>query len=181
MLGLLLLMSGCGPSTSPSPSDQPSASPSELAESGLPPGCGPIELRGPSGERIELDGQWIEIGDVAAPMTWWIRTQGDCVWGTGHIEGVGTEDPANPRPSDVQTLSGVIGSDFVITGEILLLAPLPPLSLLRRPHSPLRMLIEFDAAGEITLREDREPGVSDPRCPDPVVACLAPLVLEKAD
>ena len=149
--------------------------------SGLPPGCGPIELRGPSGERIELDGQWIEIGDVAAPMTWWIRTEGDCVWGNGQIEGVGTEDRANPRPSDVQSLSGVIGSDFVITGEILLLGPLLPQTLLRRPHSPLRMLIEFDAAGEITLREDRAPGVAGPRCPDPVIACLAPLVLEKAD
>jgi hypothetical protein len=172
LLGLLLLMSGCGPLTSPSPSDQPSASPSEAALSGLPPGCGPIELRGPSGKRVELDGQWIEVDRVGEPMTWWIRTQGDCVWGNG------LADVETLGPHQVQGLSGVIGSDFVITGEILMLGPSDEATT---PYSPLRMLIEFGAADEIFLREDRRPTVQGPRCPDPPNYCPAPLVLERAD
>ncbi|HJT64099.1 MAG TPA: hypothetical protein VJ839_04945 [Candidatus Limnocylindria bacterium] len=144
--------------------------------SGLPPGCGPIELRGPTGERIALDGEWIEVGDVGEPMTWWIRTQGDCVWGNGQVENVETR-PVGQRPDQVQGLSGVIGSDFVITGEILSLGP--PLD--SAPYSPLRMLIEFGVADEIFLREDREDGVVGPRCPDPANYCPAPLVLERAD
>ncbi len=136
-----------------------------------------MDLRGPDGERIVLDGQWIEVDRVGEPMTWWIRTQGDCVWGDGQVEDVETR-PIGQRPDQVQGLSGVIGSDFVITGEILMLGPggLPA-----TPYSPLRMLIEFGAAGEIFLREDREPMVLGPRCPDPGSYCPDPLVLERAD
>jgi hypothetical protein len=144
--------------------------------SGLPPGCALIDLRGPSGERVELDGQWIEVDRVGEPMTWWIRTQGDCVWGNGQVEDVETRVPLGPH--QIQGLSGVIGSDFVITGEILWLGPSD--SALT-PYSPLRMDIEFGAADEIFLREDRRPTVQGPRCPDPPNYCPAPLVLERAD
>lgn len=173
LLGLLLLMSGCGPSTSPTLSVQPSASPSESAVSNLPPGCEPIDLRGLDGQRIVLDGQWIEVDRVGEPMIWWIRTQGDCVWGNGQVEDVETLGP-----HQVQGLSGVIGSDFVITGDILWLGPY---DRGLTPYSPLRMLIEFAAEGEIFLREDRGPTVQGPRCPDPPNYCPAPLVLERAD
>ncbi|HJT63462.1 MAG TPA: hypothetical protein VJ839_01680 [Candidatus Limnocylindria bacterium] len=128
-----------------------------------------------------LDGRWVEADDVGAPMTWWIRTQGDCVWGNGQIEDVPPPGEFGARPDHVQSLSGRIGLDFVITGEILNLGALPPgqpgsLS----PFSPLRMIIEFDDAGEITLHEDREPMVRGPRCPDPVGYCPDPLVLRPA-
>jgi hypothetical protein len=135
-------------------------------------------LRGPDGERIVLDGPWVEVDDVGAPMTWWIRTQGDCVWGNGQVEDVPPPGEFGGRPDLVQSLSGVLGSDFVITGEILNLGDLP-LGQARSlvPYSPLRMFILFDDLGEITLHEDREPMVRGPRCPDPVVYCPDPLVL----
>ena len=54
-------------------------------------------------------------------MTWWLHSQGDCVWGAGQTPDVRTQDPSGP--DQVQSLSGLIGSDFVITGEILFLGP----------------------------------------------------------
>ena len=177
-----LFVGGCTPATSQSPSVQQSAIPSEEV-TGLPPGCEPIDLRDADGERIMLDGRWTEVGtEGREPTTWWIRTYGDCVWGAGQIENIRPEGEVGSRPDDVQTLSGRIGSDFVITGEILWLAPIPvnaPSSPGR--HATLRMLIEFDDAGEIFLREDREPGVRGPHCPDPVSFCPPPLLLQLAD
>jgi hypothetical protein len=83
---------------------------------------------------------------------------------------------------DVQSLNGRIGSDFVITGDIVWLAP-RPIGAPGNParYAPLRMLIEFDDAGEFVLREDRQPGVVGPRCPAPGGYCPDPLVLVPAD
>jgi hypothetical protein len=135
-----------------------------------------INLRGPTGDPIVLDGRWVEVDAEAEPMTWWIRTQGDCVWGSGQVEDV--QPGQVPVPWLVQSLNGVIGSDFVITGEILLLGPMTFSP--QPPYSPLRMLIEVDDAGEVLLREDRDPGVPGPRCPDPNF-CPDPVVLQRAD
>ena len=119
---LLTLLWGCSPTTSPLPSVQPSASPSEGAVSGLPPGCAPHEVRGPDGERIDLDGTWVEeVGEDEAPMTWWIRTQGDCLWGAGTVDDVPTAGAS--VPDTVQTIRGRLGSDLIIDGEILRLGP----------------------------------------------------------
>lgn len=42
------------------------------------------------------------------------------------------------------------------------------------------MFVEFDEAGEILLREDREPGITGLRCrPDLGGYCPAPLVLQR--
>jgi hypothetical protein len=43
------------------------------------------------------------------------------------------------------------------------------------------MFVEFDEAGGIVLREDREPGLTGVRCPDAGGYCPAPLVLQRAD
>lgn len=177
----LLVVWGCTPATSQSPSVQESAIASEEV-AGLPPGCQPIELRDPNGERIELDGTWTEVGTEGEPTTWWIRTLGDCVWGAGHVEHIRPEGDFGARPDHVQSLSGRIGSDFVISGEILWLAPFEPFTPGSLPrYAALRMLIDFDDAGEIVLREDREPGVVGPHCLDPVQFCPPPLVLQLAD
>jgi hypothetical protein len=177
----LLLVGACAPTASPAESAAPSTSSTPAPEGNLPPGCATIELRAPGGDRIVLDGTWIE--DVEnSPMTWWIRTLGDCVWGAGQIEEVPPEGTFEWGPDAVQSLAGRIGSDLVITGEILWLGPVPngaPGNPAR--YSPLRMLIEFDDAGAVLLREDREPGVTGPRCPDPGGYCPAPLVLQRAD
>jgi hypothetical protein len=182
MLGsLALLVSGCTPADSASPSVQQSAIPSEEVAGNLPPGCEPIELRGPNGERIELDGIWTEVGTEGEPTTWWIRTLGNCVRGAGHVEDIRPDGDFGARPDHVQSLAGRIGSDFVISGEILWLAPLLPYPDNPPRYAVLRMLIQFDDAGEIILREDREPGVPGPHCPDPVSFCPPPLVLQPAD
>jgi hypothetical protein len=114
-------------------------------------------------------------------MTWWIYTAGDCAWGAGAVEEPSREGPFGALPGDVQSFQGRIGSDFVITGEIQWLAPLrasAPLTPQR--YSPLKMLIQFDDGGEVVLREDREPGVATPRCPDPPAGfCPEPLVLRQ--
>lgn len=168
---------------SPEPTSTPTSAESpQQAAGNLPPGCEPIELRAPAGERVVLDGTWAEVGTAGELMTWWIRTGGDCVWGAGHIEDIPPEGTFEARPDHVQSIAGHIGSDFVITGEIVWLGSFPSVAPGNPPrYSPLRMLIEFDDAGEILLREDREPGVSGPHCPDPAGFCPAPLVLQRAD
>lgn len=180
---LLALFIGVGCTPSPQPSTAPSPTETPAPPVGnLPPGCEPIDLRSPAGVRINLDGTWIEIEPSGEPMTWWIRTSGDCVWGAGYIEDVSQEGTFEARPDHVQSLAGHIGSDFVITGEIVLLGAFSSMFPVVLPrHTPLRLLIEIDDAGEILLHEDRQAGVTGPRCPDPGGYCLAPLLLQRAN
>jgi hypothetical protein len=184
ILPALLTAAACASSLEPQVSEALSAAPTATqgGTGDLPPGCEPIDLRAPTGERIELNGAWAEVGTAGDLMTWWIRTEGDCVWGAGYIDEVPPEGSDDARPDQVQSLAGRLGSDLVITGEIISLGALPfgaPGDPLR--YSPLRMLIDVDDAGDITLREDRQPGVTGPRCPDPGGYCPAPLVLQPAE
>jgi hypothetical protein len=182
---LLVALAGCAsPATTPTPSDggtSPSASVD--GEAGhLPPGCELIDLRDPTGARIVLDGRWTEVStpDTGDLMTWWIWTHGTCVWGAGQVDDVRTGDPFS-WSNQVQSLTGRISSDFTITGELVWLGPLPPLGGESGAYAPLRMLIEFNDAGQVLLRDDREAGVPGPHCPSPQGFCPEPLVLERAD
>jgi hypothetical protein len=184
VVSALLATAACTPTTAPSASHALSAAPSTSSGpvGDLPPGCEPIDIRAPTGERVDLNGEWTEVGTAGELMTWWIRTKGNCVWGAGFIEVVPPEGTFNARPDNVQSLAGVLGSDFVINGEIVWLGPLPGgVPLDPPPHTPLRMLVEFGEAGGIVLREDREPGLTGIRCPDAGGYCPAPLVLEPVD
>jgi hypothetical protein len=179
-----VIVAGCTPTNAPTPSIQASATASVAASSvgGPLTECEPIGLHDPSGERISLDGGWDEVPspDRSNLMTWWIHTQGDCIWGAGQAEEVFTGIATSP--DRVQSLSGRIGSDFTISGDIIWLGPVPPGSVgspIR--YSPLRMFIQFDDDGRVLLREDREAGVRGSRCPDPASFCPAPLLLERAD
>lgn len=179
LLGATMLISACSASGAPSATPP---NPSDSSASALPAGCQPLTLRSPTGERVVLDGKWTEVGDPTSParMTWRLVTQGNCVWGAGQVGEVRPDPEA--RPPDYQSLVGLVGSDFTVTGDILWLGPVPPgLPWTVVPYSPLRMLIEFDDAGAIVLREDRERGVLGPRCPEPTLACPEPLLLERAD
>ena len=113
-------------------------------------------------------------------MTWWIQTEGDCVWGAGVIGDIPAEGSVPSRPHQVQSLSGRVGIDFVITGEIIWLGP-TEFNLELPRWAPLRMLIDFGEDGQISLHEDREPGVTGLHCPDPAGYCPAPLVLLPVD
>jgi hypothetical protein len=139
--------------------------------SNLPPGCDPIDLRSTTGEPVELTGIWIQDQEGGRqPSEWWIRTLGDCIWGTGLDEA--------SRPDSVQALQGRVGNDFVIEGTIVLLGIDPSQGL--QYHADVRIQIDIDADGGITLREDRLPGLQGPRCPDPVGYCPLPLLLRPA-
>lgn len=179
MLGATLLIAACTASGAPpaTPSSSPGSSASEAPGAGdLPPGCEPLNLRSPTGERVVLDGVWSTTTSTP-PMTWWLHTEGECVWGGGQTDEVPIEG-LSATPDRVQVLTGSIRSDFTIAGDIVWLgAPGAPGSR----YAPLRMLIEFGDAGEVVLREDREAGVSGSRCPDPQSFCPAPIVLQRAD
>jgi hypothetical protein len=174
MIGFAVVGSACTPGTPPTATPQQSESPAPLA-GGLPPGCDPIDLRTTSGERVDLDGTWIQVDTPGGePTTWWIRTLGDCVWGVGKVD----EFPEDPLPATVQHLTGRIGTDFVIEGEIVLVGPAVffPSTI----YAPVEFIIEFDDAGQISLREDREHGIEGPRCPSPANYCPRPVILRRS-
>ncbi|MEK6191447.1 MAG: hypothetical protein AABM41_03870 [Chloroflexota bacterium] len=155
----------------------PALTGSPAAEVGnLPPGCELIDLRSPAGEAVDLTGIWIQDEkEGGQPSTWWIRALGDCIWGSG-INDLYTDDEFLAGPHSIQALQGRLANDFVIDGTIVLLGP-PPDFAAPQYFAPVRLLIEFDQAGKVTLREDRIAGVQGPRCPDPVFFCPAPLLL----
>ena len=182
VVSALLATGACTPTTAPSASEALSPAPtaSSAPAGNLPPGCELIELRTPNGQRIVLDGAWTEVDTTGQPMTWWISTLGNCVWGAGQVDEVPPDRTISAAPAQVQSFNGHVGSDLVITGEILWLGP-DGIGANPSRYSPLRMLIDVDDAGQILLREDREPGVSGPRCPAPGGYCPDPLVLQPAN
>lgn len=175
---VLLIGSGCARSPAVPVDVQPSASSTGAGTAE----CPEIDLRSPTGDRIDLSGTWEEhISDDQAPRMWWIRQIGTCVWAA-------TMSPDFPESAiqgyDLQVLSGVVDSSFVIRAEITEVAPM------RQPWyedtiwpmtASVRFLIDFDDAGQVVIREDRAAGVEGPRCPDPAFHCLPPSVLTRAD
>jgi hypothetical protein len=132
----------------------------------LPAGCEAIELRAPDGSVVELDGTWIEQSRTdASRLYWWIRTQGDCLYGVGTVADVPVEAEATNHGQVIQYI-GTIRPDFSIDG---LMAHVGTPSFLEGevpPVSETRFLIEFTGDGSIQLRENREAGVvtGGPRC-----------------
>ena len=172
LVSVTCLLAACTPTSAPTTSVPPTESPA-AAVGNLPPGCEPIALRSPAGEAVDLNGIWIQDDQEGRQAAkWWIRTLGDCIWGTG-IYDVYTEDPVSAQPFSVQGLQGRVGNDFVIDATIILLGPHAAPQYL----AEVQLRIEFDPAGEIILREDRTPGAQGPRCPDPALYCPAPLLL----
>lgn len=132
------------------------------------------------GERLELDGIWVQDEvEERRPMTWWIRTSGDCLWGTGVADNL-PSDLADRRPDDVQNLTGTLRQDFTIASEVVWLGTHPGYAT-PQYYAEVDLIIEPDADGVITLREDRERGVQGPHCPQPQAFCPAPLLLRPAD
>ena len=187
LVGLVLV--GCA---APSPPSTPLPSASVASISGeLPPGCEPIDLRGPDGQPIDLSGAWSgppdSVGFYQSPNeTTWIKQVGDCVW-AAIMDAEFRSDPNYVGDFDLPAgnlgiFSGQITGDFVIEGDLVSIrhgSPLAPTTFV-----PIRMLLEFDADGEITLREDRDPSVQSPRCygmPGNDPYCPAPVLLHPVD
>jgi hypothetical protein len=145
----------------------------------LPAGCEPIVLRSPSGERVDLDGIWVQdaVGNAKA-MKWWLWSFGDCLWGAGMNESY-SEEGIGGTADQVQAFRGTIRDDFSIEAEMVLLGPHPAFENPIR-EAEVRILISIDEDGGITLLEDREPGVTGPRCLHSSF-CPAPLLLRPQD
>ena len=107
------LSTACAGSPSPSPSIAgPSAT--TPVQAGVPPGCEPVDLRGPDGERVELSGSWAGSGTLAftGDEVAVFNQIGSCVYGsvTG-LDGNVQEGVTN--------LSGRISPDFTIGFEVV--------------------------------------------------------------
>jgi hypothetical protein len=179
LLALAILIAGCTQASgAPSAASQPPSAPSSVPPAGnLPPGCEPIELRTADGSLVELDGTWIEQSRSGADqLTWWIRTQGDCLYGVGTVADV-PDDPETTDHGQVIQYIGTIRHDFSIDGQMAHVGTPSFLEGEVAPVSDTRFLIEFTDGG-IQLREDREPGVvtGGPRCLHQNF-CFPPLVL----
>jgi hypothetical protein len=178
LISAAFVVAACTPSSAPPTSASPTES-EAAGVSNLPSGCEPIELRSPAGEPVNLNGIWIQDDQEGRfPSKWWIQTLGDCIWGTGIFDDY-TEDPLVSHPMAVQGLQGRVGNDFVIDSTIVLLGPRPTLAIVQT-LAEVRIIIDFDPAGEITLREDRILGVQGPRCPEPQTLCPQPLLLRRS-
>jgi len=160
----------------------PAASPSHAEPSaslnrgrGLPPGCETIDLRGPTGERIDLTGEWTgssrlfnEFDTEVALM----NEVGGCVYGS--VTGV---DPDGSET--ISNLSGHLSSDFTIEFDIVIVYQQTPFPF--GEYSSMVMLIEWDDQGRIRLREDREPGEVAGRCTDSRFQCPIPVIWYRVD
>jgi len=157
------------PGASPSHAEPlPSVNPAR----GLPPGCETIDLRSPTGERIDLTGEWAGTGILAGESeSVWLQQIGDCVYGSvvsSYVTGELSE-------GTITNLSGRVGLDFRIGLEIVIVSQ--PQLFPWGTYSTMMMRIEWDADGRIRLREAREPGEAAGRCihspqffcPDPVI------------
>jgi hypothetical protein len=192
-VGLALLAAGSlvGCVATPSLSTPvPSASAGSISGE-LPPGCEPIDLRGPDGGPIDLTGAWSGPPDSAGfyqstNETTWIRQVGDCLW-AAIMDAEFRSDPNYVGDFDLPagnlgTFSGRITSDFVVEGDLVSIrhgSPLAPTTFV-----PIRMLIEFDSDGEIVLREDRDPSDLSPRCygmPGSDPFCPTEVILYRVD
>lgn len=112
-LALVLAMSSCGSPAAGSPTMAPATS-----DPGTAGACPSIELRTPSGERIDLNGTWVTEMEGFRGGIYYFRQVGTCVWFSG----------AYPPPAEVEEDFGPLGlltvvfhgsirPDLTITGD----------------------------------------------------------------
>ena len=156
---LLVFVAGCA---NPAPDGSPTPEGTTATSGTL--SCQPIELLDPDGRRIDLTGPWItapgRIGFFQGTNeTTWILQMDDCMWGTITDEAFRL-NPAGGSGNQ-GTLNGHLHEGFTIEAELITVvqnlgAP--------GPRAPIRLLIDWDATGQIQLREDRDRSVVGPRC-----------------
>jgi hypothetical protein len=137
-----------------------------------------LELRAPDGSLVELDGTWIEQSRTNIDqLTFWIYTDGDCLYGVGSVLDV-PEEGEDMHLGTVIHYTGTIRSDFTIDGQMVHVGPQPSFRSEVPKVSEVSFRIEFPDAGGIQLREDRQAGVvtGGPRCVEQTF-CYPPLIL----
>lgn len=148
MVGALLvgaLLAACTP-TIPAAPPGPSALASATGDEGIASTCSPIELRTPSGSRVDLTGTWRGRGAVHH-----IRQSGSCVWWIAL-----SDIPGLPPGSAYSiTFHGQVRPAFTLVGEwAFVVRPIMP----GTPPSgmqPITLSIDVAASGgeeEIVLR-----------------------------
>jgi len=172
---VMAALTACAPASA-APGASPSSAepvPSVNTARGLPPGCETIDLRGPTGERIDLTGEWtgssrlFNLTEVAL-----LNEVGGCVYGS--VTGVDHDGSET-----ISNLSGRLSSDFTIEFDVVIVYQQTTFPL--GEYSSMVMLIEWDDQGRIRLREDREPGEVASRCTDSRFECPIPVIWYRVD
>jgi hypothetical protein len=126
----------------------------------------------------EWTGDWFNIPPSTGQRTFILQV-GDCIWASI------SDDQFRASPTVSRSLLaqyvGRLQPDFSVTGNLVTLFRwVDPFTYGEQPVlSPVDLLIAWDADGAVHLTEDREPGVQGSRCPNPVMWCPAPTVLDK--
>lgn len=178
--GVLLAACSAAPTDSPAVSGEPS-----LSEAASPiaggEDCPPITILGPDGAPVDLNGEWGGGEWFPSPGTGertFMLQRGACVWASI----MDSEFRANPQPeaSQLALFYGILGSDLIVDGTMVVIMrwndPFTYGNQAPGPF-PIRLRLDFGDDG-VQLVEDREPGVEGPRCPNPVMWCPAPTVLD---
>ena len=156
-----------------SPSLEPSASAASSSggPSGqFPAGCGPIDLRGPDGERVDLTGTWAGTGATALAIeteTAYLNQLGDCVRGV-----VAGEESDGARA--IANLTGQLRTDFFMDTEVVFV--LQEGVFPYGEYSTVLVAIEWDDDGQLRLREVREVEGAAGRCVTTSLQCPLPFI-----
>jgi hypothetical protein len=173
--GLLMALAvACTSSPSPVPSSTAVPSPSPSA-SGFPAGCAPIELVSPKGDGVDLTGEWTGtewFAESSGEERTSIQQLGDCVWIT--ITDASYRENPDDESAILGSLFGRVTSDFVLAGDLVTVRA----SDEDPAFAPIRLTVGFNEDGTTRLREEREAGVSGPRCEDEG-SCPGPVELSR--
>jgi hypothetical protein len=166
VIGALLV--ACTASASPG-AEGPSAAASSNFASGSAGICRPIDLRSPTGERIDLTGTW--EGGIFLHH---VRQVGDCVWWIGYARWPGTE------PGDLATLTffGQLASDFTLSGNwTTIVRPSGPGAYYDGPQEgDVAFTIRFDPdTGAATTLTRVGAGAAERAYPTDVIRLVGPL------
>jgi len=172
------LVTACAavPSASPSVAEPSASAP---LQAGFPAGCAPVVLLSPSGERVDMTGEWAGTGilTINEDEVALLSEVGGCVYGsvTG-LDGNGEEAVTN--------LSGRVRADFTIQFEFVTVKQAGFAfgeGYGFAEYGAMVMIIEWDDDGRMRLREDREPGERASRCVQANVGCPSPVIWYRTD
>lgn len=112
-IALIALGVACtGPAALGAPTQAPTGSPVTSTTD-----CPDIDLRSPSGERIDLTGTWETEREGNRAGIYFVRQIGECVWFAGGLPRPGGTTAGGPLGFVTVVFQGRAGADFLITGS----------------------------------------------------------------